>query len=397
MSIRLLVLVSFVSLFPLSVFSQITFEPSYYINNDNERIDGFIKNLDWKNNPSTIEFKSTLESDIQVLTTEDVQLFEINGYLKYLSINIEVDQSSDAASELTTSAVPNYEQKDIFLKVLIEGEASLYSFVVRNSRRYYIKVGDNPIETLEYKRFLVTNSLVRENLGYQRQLLESFICSSISNRDITKLEYKRRQLEAIFIKYNECVGSNYKTFKGKKKDTFNLTVGPRFYYTTLEVTGSADRDEVDFGSVADLTFEVVAELFLPFNNNQWSITTGLTNQEFKKNITNEFGEVSFDHHGYNIPIGLRYNRFTSEKSRFYLGSSVLVTLFGRTTIEYSYRNNASDDLSKLGILFSAGYVYNDIINAQLKFEPRRQLFALATTFETMYQTTSLTISYNLPF
>lgn len=383
--------------FHSTLYAQIKYEPGYYVDIDGNQVVGFIKNVDWKNNPESIEFRSDLESEVVILTPDEIQLFEINGYLKYVGITIDVDESSDAASELTTSAVPNYIERSVFLKVLIESEASLYSYTSRNSRRYYYNLSGNAIEPLEYKKFIVTGTLVRENLGYQIQLRETLLCASITERDITRLEYKRKQLEAIFIKFNECIGSPYSTYKGKKKDSFNLSIGPRFYYTTLEVTGSEARDNVDFGSVSDFIFNIDAELFLPFNNNQWSLTAGVTYQEFKNEITNEFGTVSFDHHGYNIPIGVRYNRFITDKSRFFLGSAFVVTLFGKTTIDYSYRNDASDDISKIGILFSTGYVYNDLITAQVRFEPRRQLFALATKFQTMYQTTSFSISYNLPF
>lgn len=42
--------------------AQINFEAGYYINNSNTKIEGFIENIEWLDNPTEIKFKSNLES-----------------------------------------------------------------------------------------------------------------------------------------------------------------------------------------------------------------------------------------------------------------------------------------------------------------------------------------------
>ena len=38
-------------------YSQITFEKGYFISNDGIKTECFIKNLDWRNNPTEFEYK----------------------------------------------------------------------------------------------------------------------------------------------------------------------------------------------------------------------------------------------------------------------------------------------------------------------------------------------------
>jgi len=44
-------------------YSQISFEKGYFINNTNQRISCYIKNSDWKNNPTEFVYKIALEGD----------------------------------------------------------------------------------------------------------------------------------------------------------------------------------------------------------------------------------------------------------------------------------------------------------------------------------------------
>ena len=59
--------------------SQITFEPAYYIDNDGNKIDGFIRNVEWKNNPDGFSFKSNLESDSREISIKEAKEFAIHS------------------------------------------------------------------------------------------------------------------------------------------------------------------------------------------------------------------------------------------------------------------------------------------------------------------------------
>lgn len=59
------------------------------------------------------------------------------------------------------------------------------------------------------------------------------------------------------------MNSDYIEYKGKKTKRLNISIGPRVYISTLEVTGSRERDFADFGSVTHFTFDIEVEAFYP--------------------------------------------------------------------------------------------------------------------------------------
>ncbi len=389
-----------------AVVAQIEFEPGYYISNSGNRMEGLIKNQGWKKNPVVFQFKTNELATPQNIGILDASEFEITGHLKYVRAAVPVDQSTDSRTQLSISMVPEFEPDTVFLNVLVEGEATLFEMENEVNKRYYFQLKGEEITPLEFKKFLIssteirsqkTNTKIRTNKTYQQQIRNSLNCSNINQDEIEKLEYKKRELVAVFTQFNECVNSDFIVYRGKKAKRFNISIGPRFYRSTLEVTGSAERDFADFGSQSALTFDIEAEAFLPFNNNQWSLIVGFTPQKFAQTVTTEHGTISFDHASLNVPVGVRFNKYINPKTRWYLQSAFILTMFSETDIQYDFRNGANDTVSKPGISFAAGFIYKDLINAQFEFEPRRQLFALATTFETAYQTAALSVSYRLPF
>ena len=60
-------------------FSQVVFEPGYFITESNERIECLIRNMDWKNNPYEIEYKLSEASSEKIEGIDNILEFGING------------------------------------------------------------------------------------------------------------------------------------------------------------------------------------------------------------------------------------------------------------------------------------------------------------------------------
>ena len=60
----------FASLF---TYSQIRFEKGYFITNTGEHYEVLIKNVDWKNNPSAIDYKLNAEDQLKRISVDQVQ------------------------------------------------------------------------------------------------------------------------------------------------------------------------------------------------------------------------------------------------------------------------------------------------------------------------------------
>jgi hypothetical protein len=55
-----LLLTALLFLFSFS-YAQITFEKGYFINNSGDRTECFIKNIDWRDNPTKFEYKMQID------------------------------------------------------------------------------------------------------------------------------------------------------------------------------------------------------------------------------------------------------------------------------------------------------------------------------------------------
>ena len=144
----------------VQAFSQISFEKGYFIDDAGQKSDCYIKNVDWKNNPTEFQYKLSETSEKKTATLADVQEFEIYNAAKYKRATVLVDVSNQSLKELESSDQPNWEERQLFLKVLVEGKASLFSYVDGNIRKYFIQKDASKIEQLVYKKHRVTATFI---------------------------------------------------------------------------------------------------------------------------------------------------------------------------------------------------------------------------------------------
>lgn len=169
-------------------FAQISFEKGHFINNNGERINCLIKNIDWKNNPIDFKFQYTKNSEINTATIELVKEFEITNGAKYQRYTVNLDRSpnylNNDIEDLTYDRNPLFNKEQIFLKVLVEGQASLYQFEDGNIIRFFYKVDNSNPEQLVFKNFRTPQNEVGENNLFRQQLLNTLKCSTITVSDL---------------------------------------------------------------------------------------------------------------------------------------------------------------------------------------------------------------------
>lgn len=199
-------------------FSQVTFEKGYLINESDQRIECLIKNFDWENTPSEFRYILANDSAIYDGTLANIKEFGIYNSSKFVRSIVSIDQSSDRIDRLDYNKNPNYKEATVFLKVLIEGKASLYLYKGNGLIRFFYSIDSNGINPLVYKRYLVDNSnkkinqpkfnesIVKNNF-YKQQLYLHLNCPEISAFGYEQLEYSKKSLENFFCKYNTCANS----------------------------------------------------------------------------------------------------------------------------------------------------------------------------------------------
>lgn len=402
------ILIFLVVILSLNCYSQISFEKGYYINNSNHRVDCLIKNVDWLNNPTEFEYKLLESSEQKTLTINSVKEFGILNISKYIRYRVNIDRSSEELDELSNIQNPVFEEEELFLKVLVEGKASLYLFEDKGMYRFFFNKDNSDVEQLIYKSFLTPENLVRKNNSFRQQLWNDLKCKNFSINYIKSIDYKQNELVNLFVKYNECTNSEFINFEEKqKKDLFNLTLRPGFNSSSLLIQNSNYIwKEIDFENELGFRLGIEAEFIMPFNNNKWAIVVEPTYQYFKSEktiISNKTtGDKIIANVNYNsieVPFSLRYYIFLSDKSKLFLNGSLILDFCFNSSTELT---RADGDLYKsldtrAGSNFAVGmgYKYNDKYSLELRYQKGKDILSMYKSWNGAYNTLSMVFGYSL--
>lgn len=403
---QLLVLV-LITMSCIESYSQIVFENGYFINESNQKIECLIKNVDWRSNPTEFEYKLSENDIVQKTTIQTVKEFGINNVSKYIRAKINIDRSSDRIDDMSSERDPNFQEELIFLKVLIEGQASLFLYIDGNLTRFFYKLNDSEINQLVKKSYLIEDKILVNNY-FRQQLLQELKCEEIDSNDLEHLRYSRRALKRLFIKYNKCASSNYIDYEPKqKKDLFNLTIRPGINYSSLEIqhsqTGSRDTD---FGNDIGVRFGIETEFILPFNKNKWGIIIEPTYQYFKSEQSQEVNNVSggiivskVDYQSVELPVGLRHYLYFNDNSKLFINLSYVFDFAHNSTIEF-FRQDGST-LSTLeieprrNIAMGIGYKFKDTYGIEMRYSTSRNILGGYSYWSSDYRTISVIVGYSL--
>lgn len=393
----------------LTCHSQITFEKGYYIDNQNNKIDCLIKNMDWKNNPTEIEFKLSENAEAQTINLKLINEFGIDNNSKFVKSKVNIDRSSDNPNKLSDKRNPIFKTEEVLLKVLIEGKSTLYQYVDINLIRYFYKKDNSKIEQLVYKTFKNEENNIGENNMYKQQLRNNLKCPNFNINKIENLEYKKEKLIKFFAEYNQCNNQEYTIFEKKqKRDFFNLTIRPRIKNSSLIAKNYLyNTSETDFGSKIGFGFGVEAEFILPFNNDKWSIAIEPTYQNFKSqkeaNNTNNSEEVltsTIDYSSIEIPLSLRYYFFLNSNSKIFMNASYIFDYNSKSSIEFTSNDGSTigplSVASKPNLGLGIGYKQNNKYSLELRVQNKRTITLSEFSFwSAKYQTISLIFGYSI--
>ncbi|QGK75201.1 autotransporter outer membrane beta-barrel domain-containing protein [Flavobacterium sp. SLB02] len=403
--ILLLVLTLFLS---INCYSQVVFENGYFIDPTNKKTDCLIENLDWKNTPLNFRYKLPGSDDIITADLKAIKEFAIAGESKYLRTSVKIDRSSKFIEEMSTEKNPIFKEETLLLKVLIEGKASLYLYDEGSLTRFFYKVNGSEIKQLVYKPYLVNeNSSVAKNNYFREQLFIDLKCDNILQREYENLNYDRRGLLKLFVKYNKCSDTNFTEFEKKeKKDLFNLTVRPRLNSSLLSMSSSnVDFYNVKFDSKSNIGVGLEAEFIFPFNRNKWALIVEPTYQYYKNEKTKETtsllgGQVTakVDYKSIELPIGLRHYFFLKNDSKIFINASYLVDFALNSKIELFRKDGSSinslDVKSRSTLALGVGGKLHDKYSIELRYIIDRSIVKDYIFVNSSFSTASLILGYS---
>jgi len=398
-------------LFTQSILAQSVFEPASYKDNDGNIIEGFIKNLDWRSNPTKLDFKSSLEeSDFVTLTINDVSEFEIFNYGKFIRSTVQVDRTTEDKTKLSRSPIPEFNTEILFLKVLLEGDASLYSYQSGNIVRYFFSTKGSKIEQLVFRLYQNNNTIVTDN-SFKNQLNKSLICKELEYSNFQELEYDQKDLVALFNQYLSC-SDLPKTVYNYSRDykRFRISLKPSFNYSSLEVSKNtvslafSRKSTVDLGNSFGYKIGTEFEFIFPFDNGKWSFVVEPTFNRYKtsKKVVLSFTEndISLDYTSLEVPFGLRYKVFVNNNSLFYMNPFFVYDFAINSQLNF---NGAIAEIKpRPNLMLGIGYRVKEF-SFETRYSFKRELFSSSRSRTTSnssiytsdYQYISFIIGYSI--
>ncbi len=411
----------FFFLLSINSFAQITFENGYFINEFGEKTLCLIKNIDWKNNPVEFSYKLNENSPIYKEDINNIKEFGITGFSKYIRASVNIDRSSNNMQELSTERNPIFNNEVLFLKVLIEGDYSLYLYQDNNLTRFFYKTNNANISQLVYKRYIkkynpsdydkyavdVEVEKLATNNYFQQQLIIISQNHNISKSKIEHLTYNQKSLKRFFKDLN---GKNFSETEIKKehhRNLFHLNLRPGLNFSNLTISNNYSLyGPYNFDSNQSLRFGLETEFILPFNKNKWSIIFEPTYQSFNKNCTIETEYVSggvinanADYKSIELPLGVRHYFFLSNNTSIFINASIIYDCCINSSITFSRKDETTIDKlnlnSRLNTGFGAGFKLKNKYGLEFRYQTNRHILSDYLTYKSKYSSTSIILSYTL--
>lgn len=387
-------------LFSVNIFAQISFEKGYFINNQNEKIECFIKNVDWKNNPTKFKYKLTENAPPQTASVEAVKEFGIDDSSKYLGVKIDIDRSSNNVETMDNNREPNFKSEELFLKVLVEGDATLLLYRERKLSRYFIKTTSGKIEQLVFKRYKSSSDKVSENKEYLIQLRDHLKCEMITSKRLTKVKYEKKPLVKLFVDYHKCLNIPFSDYGNlKTKGQFHLSIKPGIQYSILKTGGSVTR-ESEFDDQIGFRLGIELEYILPFNKNKWAFLIEPTYQSYQSNGTlNNLvlgtNNVAIDYKSIELPIGIKHYFYLNSQSKLFLNAFYVLDFPLKSQMTYENGGPPLELRSYQNFAVGLGFYFREKFSAEVRHGIGRTIYFNPVAIEGSYRTFSIVLGYRI--
>jgi hypothetical protein len=308
----------------ISGLCQINFEKGYFINNENGKTECFIKNIDGITNPTDFKYTMTKNAEVLRANIKDVKEFCINNSVKFIRADIDIDTSSCLLNELSYERNPLWAHKRLFLKVLIEGKASLFFYTDGKIERFFYLISDKVIKQLVFKEYFYNSDQTAFNQYFKQQLLNDLKCSGVNNGSVSNLYYTKKDLLQYFDRYNQCADTTYKRITPQKQHSnkFQLLISTGLDCSTLSIKNEVSTyKNTDFGNNLNVRFGAGVEYTLPFNKNKWGISIESNYQSFKAQKQTDYSSYystysNIEFKSIDFSLGLKYYFFLNKSKVF---------------------------------------------------------------------------------
>jgi len=399
--------VSFLLIFTtLQFYAQVSFENGYFINNQNEKVECLIKNIDWEDNPKAFTYKFSEDEEAQTKVIKNVMEFGIYNFSKYVRADVGIDRSKKDINNMSLSKSPEFQKEQVFLKVLINGKASLYFYKQSNLKRFFFSIDSKPISQLIYKNYKTINNQIAENNEFRAQLWKNLKCGTLKKYHFENLSYFKSSLLKIFTKYNNCINAEYESFEPKNtKGLLNIVLTANFANNSLKSKNTATKFQkvADFGNKTNLGLGFEIESIFKFNKNKWAVVANFNYQSFEgeavtkpSNFSNTINHT-LDYKSIELAFGGRHYLYLNKKSKLFVNAFYMLDFPINSSLvetsEQTSRRNEIEVVKSSNYSIGIGYRYNNKYSLEIRHDAKRAIFDFPRTSE--YNGISLIFGFNI--
>jgi len=371
-----LFLISIIYFLSTPLLAQDLFEEGYYLNNQGENIQGYIDVFPLTESPTSFRFKKNKSDNVRSLSISEVSAFQVSGF-KFVRFTGNIDLNLTPSSNTDAE----FEDRQIFLRMIVEGVVSLYSYKESDSEIYFYSTPTVPPTQLLNTEFIRADNSYAFNPIYKSQLRKLTKCESILGL-IDDLKYNKKSLSYFLKEYNSCINQPSKTFSGlpfisPKYLNISLSVGATSY-SMVATTQLNNIRIVRFKDNVIPNIAIELEQLLPVTKNKISIWARGDYKSFSKEETARFEDVDED-------SKLYYNTIeTSIGARGYAGTDLIKGFLdvgmaksfeiGKGVyVDYENRKDFDSPQFPLHFVFGAGLMIKNrfVLDTRLEYLDKR--------------------------
>jgi len=401
-SVKLLLIVLF-AVQSVVLFSQKHFEKGYFESNDGNKTECLIKNEDWYYTPTNIKYKLLTDDNIKTQNLEDIKEFGIENQVKFIRADVNIDMSPSVLNELSDSKDPIWKKKLIFLKVLVEGRASLYKYNEPGLDRFFYKSDNSSIEQLVNKEYINRQlNTTAINDTFKIQLMQNLICENSKAGRIVYPDYYERDLVKFFISYNQCSDPGFKVVKPfVKRDILNVSLFGGINSSSVSVKNdAATYYNVDFNQQLNYQVGAGIEYILPISKNQWSIIMEPVYNQFNSSKNTDAGSRTIDYKAISLSLKAKYYFFLNDKCKIFIKGGL------HSIYTYNFDSHYTFQLSSGGkfdyallehrpsLGLSAGIEYGRLFT-EFEYLRNHDLMSTNVVFSTLLNRVSISVGYKI--